>query len=334
MLFINYDKSLAAKLGVTRGQLERILENAENYYRQLTLHNPAKPDKPRNVVEVCGVLRTLQSRLYRRLLLPRLPVSPFSHGGVLGRTIKTNFLPHANSVFVFKADISNFYPSIHRGRVYRLFVEQFCCVPNVARLCTKLCTYDNHLALGLVTSPILANQVLNPIDERIDGACRKAGLVYTRFVDDITISGPYDLKKSGVPKLVGDILRENGFRIHPEKQQFGKLVDGMAVTGVRLNRRKHLDVQREYADELERQLAAAKSLERGERIERPYYTRSQISGRVHFVCWINPSRGAELLRQYRSIRWSAVEATAKLQKLVVCAKQITKRGQKPEPIRA
>jgi hypothetical protein len=334
MLFINYDKSLATKLGVTREQLERILENAEDYYEQLTLHDPAKPDKPRNVVDVSGILRTLQSRFYRRLLLPRLPVSPFSHGGVCGRNIKTNFVPHANSAFVFKADISNFYPSIHRVRVYRLFVEQFRCVPNVARLCTKLCTYDNHLALGLVTSPILADQVLNPIDVRIDGACRKVGLVYTRFVDDITISGPYDLKKSGVPRLVGDILRENGFRIHPEKRQFGKLVDGMAVTGIRLNQRKHLDVQHEYADELERQLAAANSLERGERIERPYYTKAQISGRVHFVRWVNPDRGAKLLRQYRSIRWSAVEAAAKAQGLVVFKKQVTKRGQRPQPIKA
>jgi RNA-directed DNA polymerase len=160
------------------------------------------------------------------------------------------------------------------------------------------------------------------------------GLVYTRFVDDITISGAYDLEKSGVPRLIGDILRESGFRVHPRKREFGKLVDGIAITGIRLNCRGHLDVQREYADELERQLAAARSLERGERIECPYYTRAQISGRVHFVCWINPNRGAKLLREYRSIRWSAVEAAAKAQELVDCKKQITKRGEKPRVIRA
>lgn len=334
MLFISYDKALAAKLRVTRERLEQILENSEKYYEQLVLHDPAKPEKPRNVVDVRGILRTLQSRLYRGILLPRLPVSPFSHGGVCGRNIVTNFVPHANSAFVFKADISNFYPTIHRSRVYKLFVEQFHCVPNVARLCTKLCTYDNHLALGLVTSPILANQVLNPIDMRINGVCRKVGLVYTRFVDDITISGSYNLEKSGVPRLVGDILRENGFRAHPDKKQFGKLVDGISITGIRLNRRKHMDVQREYADELEQQLADAKSLERGERIDRPYYTRAQISGRVHFVCWINHNRRAKLLRQYRGIRWSDVETAAKAQELVVFKKQVLKRGQKPQPIRA
>ena len=334
MLFINYDKSLATKLGVSREQLECILANYDDYCEKLTLHNPAKPEKPRDVLNVRGILRTLQCRLYRKLLLPRLPVSPFSHGGVCGRNIRTNFIAHANSAFVFKADISNFYPTIHRGRVYTLFTKQFRCVPNVARLCTRLCTYDNHLALGLVTSPILANQVLNPIDTRIYGACRKAGLVYTRFVDDITISGRYNLKDSGVPRLVGDILRESGFRAHPDKQEFGKLIDGMAITGIRRNRRGHLDVQHEYADEIERQLATAKQLERGERAECPYYTRAQISGRVHFVRWINPGRGTKLLRKYRSICWSAVEATAKLQGLVVCVKQTTKRGQKPQPIMA
>ena len=51
------------------------------------------------------------------------------------------------------------------------------------------------LALGLITSPILADQMMDCVDDRIGGACRKAGLVYTRYVDDLTISGPYDLEQ-------------------------------------------------------------------------------------------------------------------------------------------
>ena len=49
MLFINYDKALATKLGVTREHLEQILENSEDYYAQLDLHDPAAAiDMPRH----------------------------------------------------------------------------------------------------------------------------------------------------------------------------------------------------------------------------------------------------------------------------------------------
>ncbi len=334
MLFIRYDKALARKLGVSRDRLQRVLERAEEYYEELRLHDPAKPEKPRNVVDVRGVLRLLQSRFYRRVLLSKLPISPYSHGGVRGRHIKTNFAPHAQSVFVFKTDISNFYPSIHHTRVYRLFLDRFECVPNVARLCTRLCTYEHHLALGLITSPILADQMLTPVDRRIGAACNKAGLVYTRFVDDLTISGPYDLRHSGIPRLIGRILEEHGLAVNPQKNQFGRLADGISITGIRLSRRGRPDVKREYADEVKRQLQDARSLERGDHIERPYYTKGQIAGRIYFILWINPQRGRRLLHTYRKIRWSVVEAQARAQGLVVCRKQLTKRGQSPKPIRA
>jgi len=334
MLFIRYDKSLARTLGVSRGRLQRVLERAEGYYEKLRLHDPAKPEKPRDVVDVRGVLRLMQSRFYRRVLLPKLPISPYSHGGVRGRHIKTNFGPHAESVFVFKADVSNFYPSIHHTRVYRLFLDRFECVPNVARLCTRLCTYEHHLALGLITSPILADQVLAEVDRRIGTACEKAKLVYTRFVDDLTISGPYDLQNSGIPTLISRILEEHGLSVNAQKNEFGRLADGISITGIRLSRGGRPDVNREYADEVKRQLEDSVSLERGDRIERPYYTKEQIAGRIYFILWINRQRGRRLLETYRRIRWSAVETQARAQGLVVSRKQLTKRGQSPKPIRA
>ena len=236
--------------------------------------------------------------MLRQVLLPKLPVSEFSHGGVRGRHIKTNVEQHMESTFVFTADISNFYPSISHNRVYRLFAEDFACSPDVARICTKLCTYKHRLALGLITSPILADQVMRPIDARIGGLCRKAGLVYTRYVDDLTISGPFDLEESGFAALVQRILTEHGFKANPLKNCFGRLADGVPITKIRVNR-GHLDVRREYLDELERQIADASALATGGEFHGPYFTDAQIWGRVQFVCWINPGRRRTLLRDFR-----------------------------------
>ncbi|MCG8585865.1 MAG: reverse transcriptase family protein [Pirellulales bacterium] len=327
MLHIHYDKQLARMLGTTRSELRDVLDHAGDWYEILRLYDPAKPNKPRDVVNVRGKLRRLQDQFYRRVLLPKLVVSTYSHGGIRGRHVKSNAQAHLESRFVFKADISNFYPTIRQQRVYRLFLDRLKCTPPVAKLCTRLCTFDHHLALGLITSPILADQELHSVDERIGGMCRQAGLVYTRFVDDVTISGNYDLERSGIPRVVNEILVESGFAANPDKYEFGSLAEGIAITGVRQNRRGHLDVRLEYADEVGRQLDDAARLARGEAFDRhrPYYTKHQIRGRIEFVRWINRGRGERLYRKYRSICWSAAECSAHVQGLIASKKRVLPR---------
>jgi len=188
---------------------------------------------------------------------------------------------------------------------------------------TKLCTYRNHLALGLITSPILANQILYSVDARIGKACIAAGLVYTRFVDDIAISGAFDLQNSGFADLVGQILLQNGFNLNPSKHRFGRISSDFSITGVRIIR-GHLDVRKEFMKEVERQLEDVTRLARGEEFTGPYYTRAQIYGRVHFASWVNPGRRRQLMPRLRAIRWSLAEAEARDRGLVV-SKKILRR---------
>jgi RNA-directed DNA polymerase len=309
MLRIQRTSHLLEALRTTAQQVNEVIESPADYYEELVLRDPQKPDKLRTVVNVTGLMRALQQNLYRRVLLPKLQPSVYSHGGVVGRSIKTNAEPHLPSIYGFRADISNFYPSVHYSRVYRLFVEGFKCSPDVSRICTKIATFRHHLALGLITSPILADQILRRVDRRVGGACAKIGLIYTRYVDDITISGDFDLQRSGVPALVERILAEDGFQANPGKHKFGQLGKDLTITNLRLVR-GHLDVRREYAEELVRQLDDAASLARDEAFEGPYYTPGQILGRVRFVCWVNPGRKRELVRRFRSIRWDLVRQRA------------------------
>ena len=152
-------------------------------------------------------------------------------------------------------------------------MNDFCCSPDVARLCTRLCTYDYHLALGLITSPILADCVLVKVDRRIGAMCRKHGLVYTRFVDDITISGMYDIESGSFPRLVAEILGCYGFKVNPSKQESGRLSDGIAITKLRTNR-SHLDIRKNYLEGVNRQLDDAVLLARGEDPVEGYFTAS------------------------------------------------------------
>ena len=316
-------KHLAARTGFTTDRLHEIADRTDSFCEELILLDPAKPEKERKVLDVRGDLRRFQERLLRSVLMPKLTPSSYSHGGIHERHIKTNILPHCHSTFVFTADISNFYPTVSRNRVYRLFIERFGCTPDVARICTRLCTYRHHLALGLITSPFLAEQILLPIDQRIASACLKARLVYTRYVDDLSISGRFDLEKSGFETAVSEILRDHGFNIHPAKVCFGRLASGTPITKITI-RRGHPDVRREYLDELDRQLDDAINLANGREFAGPYFTRNQIAGRLQFVCWINPGRRRSLLAKFNTVPWQNAKEEAARRKLVVAKKQLVK----------
>lgn len=279
---------LAHHLGTSVAELRKVLLSPSPYYEELLLLDPKKPDKERPVLSVKAPLRKWQGRFYRDVLLAHLERSEFSYGGRPGYSIKNNAEKHIDSRYVYKADVSDFYPSIHDKKVYRLFADQFGCPPDVADLCCRLCTYKHHLALGLSTSPIIADQLMRNVDARIGAACRKLDWIYSRYVDDITISGPNNLEDSGIKQTIARILREHGFRAKQSKDE-AKPQGEITITGVRIVD-GHLDVAKEYALELERQLADALSLTHDREFDGPYFTHGQLAGRVRFVCWINPRR--------------------------------------------
>jgi len=323
VLNLEHPHQLTALLQTTLRSLKGVLGKAEEFYEELVLVDPHKPGKRRLVINPMGKLRSLQNRFYARILLPNLDRSGYSHGGVPGRNILTNVRPHLGQAFLFTTDLCDFYPSVHRQRVFDLFVRLGCSAW-VAQLCTQICTYQHHLAQGLPTSPILADYLLRPVDERIAAACGNHNLVYTRFVDDIAISGPFDLDRSGFPTLVRRILSENGFAVNEDKDHFGRVAEGTAVTGIRFPR-GHPDVQRAYADEVARQLKDAANLGQRKAFDGPYYTESQIRGRVRFICWINPRRRRALLHKLAQVNWKQVRAEAQNRGLEVIKKKLVRQ---------
>ena len=296
---------LSQVIGVDERVIQEVLDdfdtNPDALVRELTLW-PADPSKkPRNVIAVRGHWRMLQRRLYLKLFLPRIAPSAFSHGGVKGRSAATNARAHIGNPFAFLTDVSGFFPSISCHRVNQFFLHQACSY-DVARILTRLCTYDFHLALGLVTSPILANELFKPIDRRIADACRKMRLTYSRFVDDITISGKFDLEQSGIRAVVRNIIERHGFKLAANKTGFGRLDQGVTITGVRL-KKYHLNAPKKYVEELERLIADHTSLAQNGEFTGPLLLESELFGKGHFVCGMNPGRRRSILSKLKAIEW-------------------------------
>lgn len=322
--------------------------NPNALVHELTLW-PADPSKkPRNVIAVRGNWRKLQRRLYLNLFMPRMVASAFSHGGVKGRCAATNARAHIGNAYAFVADISAFFPTISCHRVNRLFLDQACSY-DVARILTRLCTYDFHLALGLVTSPILANEIFKPIDKHIAHACKNMGLTYSRFVDDITISARFDLERSGIRGVVQDIIERHGFRLAARKTGCGRLDPraqlraadpqpetadetgrrpfdrDITITGVRL-KEYHLDAPKRYVEEVERLIADHTSLARDGEFTGPLLMQSELFGKCHFVCAMNPGRRPSILSKLRAIEWDKVMKNAVARELVRKRDRLQRRG--------
>jgi RNA-directed DNA polymerase len=235
----------------------------------------------------------------------------------------TNVRQHIGQPFLFTADIADFYPSIHYKRVRGLFIS-LGCSEEVARVCTRICTFKNSLSQGLLTSPILADRLMRVVDDRIAAACRKFEGKYTRFVDDLAISAPFNLETSGVPALVFDILRRHGFAPHPDKSFIGPVNANASIANIRFHG-GHPDVRNQYIDEVLRQLQDAASLSRGETFHGPYFTQNQLWGRVQFIIWVNPNRRRLLLSRFAQIDWHKAVMEAQLHGLEKLTKSLHKK---------
>lgn len=292
---------LANQLNVDKALLVHVAQNAHQYYKEF---EKDVKGKRRKLVMAKKELATLQRRILTRVLC-RLPASPYAYGAVKGRSIKDNATVHSKSPFIIKLDIRDFYPSIRFKKVYDFFMTQDCS-PDVARLLTLLVTRNYSLPLGVSTSPMLADQIIRKIDARISGMAQKAGLLYTRYVDDITISGDFPVKK--FVSLVVKIIREAGFQVKKTKLELYEPGDGKEriITGVSVNNGAVFAPQ-EYVQSLKKELTEALEQSRHQHVHDTFESKQQYFGKIGFVRWIDPKAGRELLQLYRKIQWKHLE---------------------------
>jgi hypothetical protein len=319
-------------LNVDENRITNVLHLLDNDPSQvaseLTLWPANQAKRSRDVLAIKGDWKILQRKLYRTLFLPRFAKSSYSHGAVRKRSAATNARAHIGNEFLLKIDVADFFPSISSHRVYRFFLKNECS-PSAAHILTRLCTYHYHLALGLVTSPIIANAIFGPIDARIAALCQAKGLTYTRFIDDITISGPFRFDDSGFANSIGKILRSDGFRLAKNKTETGRFSEGATVTGVRV-KRDHLDASKGFMVELNRLIDDHDSLSRNGEFTGPLLTDCELFGKTEHACRLNPGRRRALWARLGKIEWHSVMRFAAERDLARVRNRFTKRGA-PQP---
>jgi hypothetical protein len=159
-----------------------------------------------------------------------------------------------------------------------------------------------HLPQGAPTSPALANLAAFRLDRRLTGLAAALELTYTRYADDLTLSGSARILPGAnrLRETIAQIAREEGFSVNERKSTLTTRAGRQQVCGVVVN--QHANVARAEYDTLKAILHnAARGGPAGQNRGAVADFRAHLLGRIAWVEQVNPQRGAKLLRSFAAI---------------------------------
>ncbi|MYD14880.1 MAG: helix-turn-helix domain-containing protein [Gemmatimonadetes bacterium] len=203
-------QKLVAVCRLSEQQFARLLESREKEYHEVSWEK--EPGKTRTLHIPSERLKAVQ-RLILRYMIDRVPPHPCS-ACVKGRGNHWAYRRHARHPSMLRLDISDFFPSVGEDAVREAFIRLGAREP-VADALVRLVTLPERLPQGAPTSVAVADMVLFPLDVRLAGMAEKHGFTYSRYVDDITLSGGNRLARfeQTVRRIVTDLgweLNEKG----------------------------------------------------------------------------------------------------------------------------
>ena len=148
---------------------------------------------------------------------------------------KQNAICHSGTLYGLSIDLKDFFPSIPASKVYTIFSDmgynRF-----AATLLTNLCTLDNRLPQGSPCSPAIANVVCLTLDHRLFGLCRKRGIIFTRYADDMYFSCDNKSLLLRYAPVIRHIIEDEGFYINEDKVHYNTPTNKKQITGITVAR--------------------------------------------------------------------------------------------------
>lgn len=268
------------------------------------------------------MLKQVQVKILREIL-DRIPAHPAAHGFVAGRSILTNAVPHVGQAVVVKFDLSNFYTTVGFSRVTAIFralgysreaaiwlsLLTTSAIPGNMPIDRKnlysLTPYlRRHLPQGAPTSPALANLSAYMLDVRLLGMAKSFGANFTRYADDLTISGPEDLSRGlqTLIPLVQQIIRQERFQSNASKRRVLRAHQRQSIAGVVVNARTN--VARVDYDRLKAILTnCVRTGPLQQNRDRVEDFAAHLRGRIAHVLQLNSARGQRLMAIFEKIDW-------------------------------
>lgn len=225
---INTIYELSDAINLTEQTLHHLSFKSEKFYKLILKEK--KNGTHRNLACPSKELKAVQAWILRNIL-DSIPVNNSATGFRKNYGILHNVQRHTGNTYFLCIDLENFFPSIPRMHVYNLF-KALGYNQHISLFFTNICTYQNGLPQGGVTSPSLSNLLNIRMDRRISGYASKKNLIYTRYADDITLSSRNPDKLASAYKVIEQIIKDEGYHINQFKTRFLRPGAKREITGL------------------------------------------------------------------------------------------------------
>jgi len=228
--------SLSSNLGLSKKIIFHLSQLSVHYYNRVFI--PKRNGTKREILIPSYPLKLIQKWILVEIL-EKINISNEAMAFKKGteRGIKKNAEAHKYSLYILQLDLENFFTNINRKRVFYIFknlgYNNF-----ISNILANLCTYNDYLPQGGVTSPYLSNLVCRKMDKRLKGLCGKMDVLYTRYADDLTFSCDNKNTLRKIRKKIEYIIEDEGFKVNRNKTRYSSPGSKKIVTGININDKK------------------------------------------------------------------------------------------------
>ncbi len=317
MPVIETDRELAKFLQIEYNTLRYLVYHRDvitfdNYYR---FDIPKKSGGTRHIAAPKTQLKAAQRQILEQIL-QKAKISDISHGFIKSRSILTGAKTHHTSPdLLINIDLENFFPTITFERVRGLY-QSFGYSGYIASLLAMLCTYCERMPLeikgeikyirtsgrilpqGSPASPMITNIICRNMDKRIDGLCKKLGITYTRYADDMSFSYMGDPNHFAIGNFLNSIhkiIESEGFHMKKEKTHILRKNNRQSITGIVINN-EEIGVPKKWVKQLKASIHNAQKLKDsgGSVSSKTIY---EISGKIAWLKSVNEKRYQRTINQ-------------------------------------
>lgn len=265
--------------------LYTISNKPEKFYTSKYINK--KDGTKRELLVPKPILKSIQENILNNILYG-LKISKYACAYTPNKKLVDNAYPHIDKKVILKLDIKDFFTNITFENIYKSLPNSI--LPKEVKvLLVKLCTYYDYLPQGAPTSPYLSNLALKNFDEYIGRYCEDRKISYTRYCDDLTFSGDFNIKN--LKNKVKVFLEEMGYNLNEKKTKVIRNNNRQLVTGIIVN--KKINIMKEYKRKIRQEMyyikkygldSHCKHLKK----DKEKYLNS-IIGRINYCLEINPN---------------------------------------------
>lgn len=222
-------ESMCHALSITTEELaEALALTPEQRYHKTEI--PKANGTLRAVHNPHHLIRKLQRRINKRIFANKniikwpdhvygsVPNDDDSHAPSSKKDYVSCVRQHCGAKSVLSADIKDFFDNIHCNQVVDIFSDFLKYPIDVSRVLADICCKDQHVVQGALTSSYIATLCLYAGEGEVVKKLKYKGLVYTRLVDDITISSRIsNFDFSYALRLIEQMLHAVGLPLNLQK---------------------------------------------------------------------------------------------------------------------